>query len=177
MDGMRTPCRTAFGASLVLCVTACRTPSDSPSAPVASARAASVERTETADAVASPPSSSASAPSQTPAADLRPIAVQGLVAEPQPGRYQLEAYVVELQPCPVCERPLRCKPCLSDHIVVAEGSSAPPGTPTAMLRVTADQIQTLSIGVRYRFEVQVQPAVEGGRGVNYVEVLEHEVRE
>ena len=46
-----------------------------------------------------------------------------------------------------------------------------------MLRVTADQIQTLSIGVRYRFEVQVQPAVEGGRGVNYVEVLEHEVRE
>jgi hypothetical protein len=96
------------------------------------------------------------------------------VSEPQPGRYLLDAYVIELRPCPVCEPPLKCKPCVSEHIVVADEPSPPAGTVTAMLRVTTEQLRDLAAAARYRFEIQVHPAVEGGSGINYVEVLSYD---
>jgi hypothetical protein len=43
-----------------------------------------------------------------------------------------------------------------------------------MLRVTADQLRDLVAGARYRLEVQVHAAVEGGSGINYVEVLKYD---
>jgi hypothetical protein len=63
---------------------------------------------------------------------------------------------------------------VSDHIVVADEPTPPVGTNTAMLRVTADQVRELVAASRYRFEVQVHPAVGGGSGVNYVEVLKYD---
>ena len=96
------------------------------------------------------------------------------MSQPQPGRYLLDAYVIELRPCPVCEAPLKCKPCVSEHILVADEPSPPAGTATAMLRVTAAQLRDLVAGARYRLEIEVHPALGGGSGVNYVEVLRYE---
>lgn len=151
---------------------ACRAPEASPSIPAAPEPTRSAAPSEAAGAAA--PTPSASAPANESDAASRPITNRELVAKPQPGRYRLDAYVIELRSCPVCEPPIKCKPCLSDHIVVADEPTPPAGTPTAMLRVTADQIRDLVAGARYRLEVQVHPAVEGGSGVNYVEVLKHD---
>ena len=169
---MLAPRHLAWLNPVVLFASACRAPETSPNRPAAPEPTRSAPASEAANAAPSTPSASAPAPEADPA--LRPITNRELVSEPQPGHYLLDAYVIELRSCPVCEPPLKCKPCLSDHIVVADVLTPPAGTPTAMLRVAAEQTRDLVAGRRYRLEVQVHPAVEGGSGVNYVEVLKYE---
>ena len=138
----------------------------SPSGPAEPARTAAPP--ETASAAA--PAASTSAGANEPDAARRPITSRELASQPQPGRYLLDAYVIELRPCPVCRPPLRCKPCIGEHVVVADEPNPPDPTATAMLRVTADQLRRLVAGARYRLEVEVHPALGGGSGINYMEV-------
>lgn len=167
MADVLLPRQLSWLFGLLSFVSACRAPEPSPNSPATPEPTRSVAPSEAASA-AGP---TATAPE--PDAASRPITNRELVSQPQPGRYQLEAYFIELRPCPVCEAPLMCKPCLSEHVVVADEPSPPAGTATAMLRVTAEQLRDLVVGARYRLEIQVHPAVGGGSGVNYVEVLEY----
>jgi len=144
----------------------------SPSGPAAPEPARSATPPETASAAA--PAASASAGANEPDAARRPITSRELASRPQPGRYLLDAYVIELRPCPACPAPLRCKPCIGEHIVVADEPAPPTRTATAMLRATADQLEALVAGARYRFDIQVHPAIGGGGGINYMEVLKYD---
>jgi len=150
-------------------------PSDvGPSSPATPEPARSAAPLVTASAAVPTASASAAPRESEPDTALRSITCGALRSQPRPGRYQLDAYVIELRPCPVCKPPLRCKLCIGEHIVVADEPNPPDPAATAMLRVTADQLRRLVTGARYRLEVEVHPAIGGGSGINYVEVSKFE---
>jgi hypothetical protein len=168
LPAMRRSSQIAWLGAVVVCASACPSPSPRPGAPSGTPEPTSSAEPADAGVAAQPPASASAA---GPAEAIPAITVGQLVAEPKPGRYLLDAYVVELSPCPDCAPPIRCKPCVSDHVVVADEPDPPSTAARPPLRVTPDALGQFVVGTRYRLEIVAHPAVGGGRGINHVEVV------
>jgi hypothetical protein len=97
------------------------------------------------------------------------VTAKRIAAGIEPGEYQLDAYVVELKPCPECPPTISCKPCLGDFIKVHDQASPPPSTATPMLQLKPEQIKQFEKGKRYRFELRAVSS-PGGSTTNHVQV-------
>ena len=102
----------------------------------------------TADAPPPPPVSTSDA--TPPPADDGVLTVERLVAGVPAGAHVLEAFVVEVKPCPECPPTISCRPCLGDFIVVHDAASPPADAAKPMLKVKPDQIKSFQAGKRYR---------------------------
>jgi hypothetical protein len=81
-----------------------------------------------------------------------------MVKKPTSGVYSLLAYLAEVDMCAPCPPRVLCKPCIGNHIVLSDTSSAPAarpkGTPNLMVFAEPTDIAKLQSGKRYRFQIE-----------------------
>ena len=131
------------------------------------APAGATAATATTDALSPTPDTSAEPTLDVPT-DQTTVTACRLAAGVEPGRFQLDAYVIELRPCPECPPPLSCKPCLGEHVVVHDEPSPTPDAHKPMLRMKPGQLTQVEAGKRYRFQID---AVGEDSTVNHIEVV------
>lgn len=122
----------------------------------------------TGPAMISPTASPPPGPTPAPASNV--VTAERIATGIPLGEYQLDAYIIELRPCPECPPPLSCKPCIGDQVAVHDVPSPSPDMVKPMLLLGAGQIAKLEQGKRYHFMIRAvgQP---GGTTVNHIEVI------
>ncbi|MBZ0166215.1 MAG: hypothetical protein K8I00_05355 [Candidatus Omnitrophica bacterium] len=99
----------------------------------------------------------------TPAAALEPVPqtvyriseLNGI--NPRFGTYEVWGYVVKVYECPPCPEGAQCKPCMADHIVIAERRSrfAEYVLTDREMIVFTDDNSDLHLNRKYRFLIQI----------------------
>lgn len=76
---------------------------------------------------------------------------------PRFGTYEVLGYVVKIYECPPCPEGAQCKPCMADHIVVAEHRSrfAEYVLTDREMIVFTDNNPDLHVNRKYRFLIQI----------------------
>lgn len=153
----------AIASAAMLFATACG-PAQPAETPVGTDGTSTTGPTTT---VAPPATPTSTTPAPVPGATV--VTAEKIVAGLEPGEYQLDAFVLELRPCPECPPPLSCKPCLGDFIVVHDQAAPPANGATPTLRLKPDQIKQFEAGKRYRFTLRAV-SLTGENTTNHIEV-------
>ena len=76
---------------------------------------------------------------------------------PAYGTYEVSGFVVKVYECPVCPEGAQCKPCMPDHIVIAERRSrfAEYMLTNKEMIVFVDDPSVFKVNRRYRFLIQI----------------------
>lgn len=76
---------------------------------------------------------------------------------PSYGTHEVVGYVVKIYECPPCPKEAQCKPCMPDHIVIAERRSrfAEYVLTDREMIVFVDDVQGLRLNKKYRFLVRI----------------------
>lgn len=101
---------------------------------------------------------------------------QGNVNQEQ---FNIEGYVRTIYECPPCPKGAQCKPCLGDHIIIAEAEhdQKSPGDPEDHLLIFATNPTQFKTGKRYLFSVKVRGRIKEGAKIEQVELTGYDARE
>jgi len=92
---------------------------------------------------------------------------------PTPEQFNIEGYVRSVYECPPCPKGAQCKPCLGDHIIIAESRNArnTPGDPEAHLLIFSTNPTQFKTGKRYLFSAKVRGRIREGEKLEQVELI------
>ncbi len=110
-----------------------------------------------------------------PAAALRDLK-QGRLDQEQ---FNIEGYVRSVYQCPPCPKGAQCKPCLGDHIIIAESKNdqKSPSDPEDHLLIFATNPAQFKTGKRYLFSVKFRGRIKEGAKIEQVELIGYDALE
>ena len=88
--------------------------------------------------------------------------------------FKIEGYVIQTYKCPPCPPPLQCKPCIGDHIVVADNVEEKNPALIKRLRIFTDKPAQFELKKKYSFLVKVRGKVREGHAIEEVDLIRFE---
>lgn len=95
---------------------------------------------------------------------------------PDFGTYEVVGYVVKIYDCPPCPEYSQCKPCMADHVVIAERRSrfAQYVLTDREMIVFIDNSDGLRVNKKYRFLIQIMNVKTVDQILNNPKLIYHE---